>query len=122
MKTIKVTTKIETVKQREVTFFFVDGIKIAECIKKQEWFCTLKKGTPSTIRDRVKTAYETKWNRDGLNEYFGTFPSIGSPIRKQPIFNDDYADTTWGYPGSRLTVSKVKQCIAAYKQIQKETF
>jgi hypothetical protein len=111
----------KSIKGGEITTFFIDGIKVAETKKKGDWFCTVKNGTRSNIRDKFKLSFTTTWNRAGLEQVLGRVPEIGSSSRMAPIFNEDYPDHMWGYAGSKLSMKQVKNCIAAYKQVEKET-
>lgn len=114
---MKITKTTERVKGRgEVTTFFVDEIKVATCRKFQEWFCTVRNGAPSNIRDRTKTAKETSWNREGLSSVLKTNDFKIGYSSKPGDFNDDYPDTTWGYAGSLLTGAKIKKLITEFQE------
>lgn len=119
---MKITRTTERIKGgKDLTTFFVDGTAVATCLKYREYFCTIKNGAPSNIRDRTKNAYDIKWIRQGLEKVLGTNEfSVGYKTRPGD-FNDDYPDTTWGYPGSVLTNTKVKNAIEQYmcKEVKK---
>lgn len=118
---MKITKTKERINRKDITKFFVDGILIAICYQYKEFYCTVdKQGRPSNIRDRVKTAKETHWIKEGLKQLLGddVYGSHSTTTRKKLIFNDDYPDLTWGYPGSLLTPKKIKQAIESYKVIQ----
>lgn len=124
---MKITKTTESIKGRgEVTTFFVDGVAVATHRKFKEWFCTIKKGAPSNIRDRVKNARETSWIREGLEKVLGTTDfRVGYPTRsftrvtETYDFYNDYPNTTWGYAGSALTVAKIKKLIEEFQSKQK---
>lgn len=115
---MKITKIVEKKYGKEITKFFVDDVLIAESKKYKEWYCTIKNGTPSNIRDRMKFAKETNWNREGLVTVLGedVATHYSASKKKKAIFQNDYPDLTWGDAGSSLTPAKIKACIEEFKK------
>lgn len=117
---IKITKTTERIHRKEITTFFANGIKVATLATYKEYFCTVKNGAPSNLRDKIKTARDTSWNREGLAQLLGHNNFlIGRPTRlfsglekpTDPDFIDDYPDLKWGHPGKTLSSKTVKDLI-----------
>jgi hypothetical protein len=95
--------------------WYVNGILVLTNRVYNEMFCSIGKGgSPSNIRDKSKKACDSNWNRKGLVQLLGTDKfRIGSKNRQQD-FNDDYPDTTWGYPGSKANSAYIREAIARF--------
>lgn len=121
---MKVTKTVEKKFGKQFTKFFVDGVLVAECRQYKEFYCTVdKSGRPSRVRDKVKTAKETRWESEGLVKL------LGEDVKKEilftnrtlgdGLFRDDYPHLTWGYTGSVLSPKKIKDLFNQYKNEKK---
>lgn len=84
--------------------FLLQGLVICTNRKYSEYFCSIKHGTPSNIRDVLKTARTTDWDISNLVKI------IGIPISYKE-FRGSHPDTTWGYVGSNINLLGVKSSI-----------
>lgn len=99
------------------TEFLINGIVVCTMKKSREFFCTIKNGTRSNIRDKVKTAYYISWNISGLKEISGGKKPIFYNIFKfntEYDFKDSYPDLTWGDTGHSISAKKVKEDILKF--------
>lgn len=114
--TMKITKTSEKRIGKETTKFFVDGVHVATTKKYQEWFCTVRNGQRSNIRDRMKTAKETSWERAGLIQVLGeaVTSQIETYNKKNVIFKDSHPDFSWGDSGSLLTAKQIKEKFEKY--------
>lgn len=92
--------------------FFVNGALVATCRVYNEYFCSvLKDGTISPVRDKLKKAKSTFWNKTGLGIVLGheNF-TIGDPVTPSGIFIDSYPITQWinsrGHIPSKAEIKK----------------
>jgi hypothetical protein len=89
-----------------MVFYSVDGVLIATAKKFSDWFCTIKNGAPSNIRDRVLKCREFTWNKEGLIKIIGHSNfTVGSRITRSfnhitPDFMNEHPDYTWGFTGT----------------------
>ena len=120
LKFTKVTSSTDRFgRKRETTDFFVNGIKVATTRKYRETYCTIKIGSLSNIRDKVKPAYATNWDRAGLEKILGTKSfTIGG--RGSVDFRDGYPDTTWGDTGFAISMAGVKEAILNFIETHKK--
>jgi hypothetical protein len=117
----KITVTKETIKVGKVPGFmdeiyYVNGVKVCSNHPHMESFCSIGKGgAPSNIRDKSKRAVDVRWDRAGLIKLLGTsdfkIGSLSSLGGRAGDFNDDYPDTTWGYPGRAITTTGVRSSI-----------
>lgn len=119
---MKITKTSEKRIGRETTKYFVDGVHVATTKKYQEWFCTVRNGQRSNIRDRMKTAKETSWERAGLIQLLGegVKAQIETYNNKNVIFKDSHPDLHWGDSGSLLTAKKIKENFEKYVTLSKD--
>ena len=74
--------------------------------KYPEYFCSIKNGVRSNIRNIVKVASRLDWNQENLkticnNPNISTYKSSG-----EGSFKDGYPDTSWGYTGPEMPTTK----------------
>jgi len=95
-------------KHNEITGknYFVNGIKCCYVSKYGEYFCSIKNGRPSNIRDTFKTARKTSWDRNILK-------IINKPWDKN-ILQDYYPDTTWGSTGTAISFKEFKNLVQTF--------
>lgn len=92
-------------------------VAVAECYS--DWFCTIKKGTPSNIRDKVKKCKKFDWEREGLIKVIGHSDfTVGCRYTRSfnhinPDFMNTYPDTTWGDRGHIPSMQAIKEAIEA---------
>ena len=103
---MKITTTTTKSKGIETISYYIDNVLIAEAKKYSDWFCTIKNGVPSNIRDKVKKCRSFTWEKEGLIKVIGHSNfTVGSRSTRSfshvnPDFMDNYPDTTWGFSGS----------------------
>lgn len=87
--------------------YYIDELPICRTRKYREYFCHIDKktGCRSNLRDTVKTAYSTDWNKAALRQIFGTQTKFGDN------FNDSYPNLSWGYQGNACTGKEIKQLL-----------
>ena len=104
-KRFKITKEESKIMGKKQIIFKANDIIIAYCSMYSEWFCTIKNGVPSNIRDKYKTAKETKWDYQGLKQLLNV-DKIDSKI-----FKNSYPDLTWGNSGEILNVKKISEIL-----------
>lgn len=97
---MKITTTTTKANGKETISYYIDNILIAEGKKYSDWFCTITKGRPSNIRDKVKKCRSFTWNKEGLVKVIGHSNFTVGSRRITPDFMNNYPDTTWGFSGS----------------------
>lgn len=103
----KVTSK-KTVNRGETrTEIFVNGFLVGIHNKRSDWFCTVKNGCPSRIRDKVKTCHIWHWNFSGLIEALGEEKALEFK-KANPVEGPDFK---WGFSGAYHTVSSIKAAL-----------
>lgn len=108
MKIISIKTEVNS-KNTKIEWF-VNGIKVAECKTGWDWFCTVKNGVRSNLRDKIKRTFSTDWNFDGLT-------ALGIKMDNtitRADFNDTYPELNWGYQGSILTKKSLQEKLDKY--------
>jgi len=118
---MKFKTTITEINNSKVISYYIDDILIAQARKYSDWFCTIKNGTPSRIRDKVKKCKSFTWSKEGLIKVIGHSNfTIGSRYTRSfthvtPDFIDDYPDTKWGYSGSIPSKKSIIELINSKK-------
>jgi hypothetical protein len=121
--TMKITKTVEKKFGKEFIDFYVDGVLIAKCRKYKEFYCTVKNGQRSNLRDKVKIAKETSWENDGLTTTLlgkDINPRSNKPYYSE-VFMNDYPDFKWGYTGSILSPKKIKELFEQYNLLTKNS-
>lgn len=86
----------------------VNGIECCKVRKYMEYFCSIDKyGRPSNIRNKVKTAKQTSWDRANIRKIIGKWPD-------REILRDSYPDTNYGYPGSMISFKQFKDLFESF--------
>jgi len=110
---IIIKVEIKEYKSKNLKRFFVNDIEVASYRKKRDWFCTIKNGRPSNIRDKIKDCHESNWDIDALRKILGD--KMPKKYRDSEFYKTEAsADTTWGYTGYKLTSTKVKELLEMY--------
>ena len=86
------------------------------CVGIKNFFCTVKNGVRSNLRDKLKTARSIDWIKEGLVEVTGVADiKIGiRSIGKYFDFVNQYSDYTWGSVPAALTNKSVKEIIEEF--------
>ena len=93
-------------KNKKEINFYCNGLLIGTYKKYPEYFCSIKNGVRSNIRNIVKVASRLDWNQENLkticnNPNISTYKSSG-----EGSFKDGYPDTSWGYTGPEMPTTK----------------
>lgn len=103
--------KIKTIKKKELAtnfcIYYINDIEIVTTTKSQKYFCTVKNGKRSRIRDKIKNAYSVNWNYNRLIELLKDKKLIKN-------FKNDYPDLQWGYQGLILNKKKIEEIFSKY--------
>jgi hypothetical protein len=91
---------------RSYTQYIANGEIIGTYVEFTEWFCTVKNGTLSKIRDHTKSASASSWDEIAIKELTGNQTFTSSNRDASTILKNDYPDTTWGYKGPRRISAK----------------
>ena len=87
--------------------YLLNDIRICQVKKYNEYFCSIKNGRPSNIRDTTKLAKSTTWSYSGLKQI------ILKPYNRNTL-NDIYPNTTYGYSGRMISFKEFKDIIISY--------
>lgn len=93
----------------------INGVLVCETTRGGDYFCTIKNGTPSNIRDKFKKTAETSWKLKGIEIVTGFKPKYAL---KGGDFRNITYDTTWGDTGAALTSTNVKDQISAFMKMK----
>lgn len=105
---VKVRTEKEQDKWSKTTKFYVNDVFICECEVGGDYYCTVSRsGNPSTIRNKWKKTYKTKWQHWEIRNL------LGEKYNKDD-FKDEYPDLRFGYQGSVVSAKKVKEIFGKY--------
>lgn len=104
MKLIK---KQEIIGSRTKISFYVNGIHIATAERYSDWFCSIKNGVRSNLRNQIKKCSKFTWSKIGLVQLLGhdSF-TIGSSYIGNYSFMESFPDTTWGGGTGRIPNNK----------------
>ena len=98
--------KIIDGKNKYVINFYCNNIFIGQYKKYSNYFCTIKNGSPSNIRNQVKICYDLSWNIENLRKITENQNLKSNKRSANGPFIDDYPDTTWGYVGPKCPTNK----------------
>jgi hypothetical protein len=80
----------------------VNELECCRVRKYSEYFCHIeKRGNPSNIRDTIKIAKETIWDRSNIEQITGK-------LFDKDLFRNSYPDTNWGSTGTAITFKEFK--------------
>ncbi len=103
------------------TEYYINDILFLTIKEYKEYFCTVKNGTPSNIRDRVKSAREIIWHRQGLvlitkneNITVGSRSKSRGFYDRMPNFLNEYPDLNFGHVPSKPSLKTIKELIEQY--------
>lgn len=99
-----------------IDHFKINGIEIVSYEKGSDYYCTIKNGSPSKIRDKHGITNEVSWDIQGLKQILGEdkFPKNW----RDSLFYQTSGgpDLTWGYKGPTITQEVIKGIINYYLQ------
>lgn len=107
---MKITIKKSEWLGKEIKEYFANGILVARHEKHNEWFCSVKNGQRSRIRDKMKKANYFRWNYQGLCELCKDSPVVEDPND----FKIEGPDLSWGFTGAYLNSKQIKEILSKY--------
>jgi hypothetical protein len=95
--------------------FYANGIEICRNTMYMELYATIQKGgMPSNLRGKSKKSCDRKWNVAGLEKLLGTRSFKIRSKGNDADFYESYPDTTWGDPGTPITLTAVKAQVEGF--------